>query len=70
MKVPEKIVCDICGKEIKSNIDRFKIKYERKEKGLYYTNTIMNTIKGRVDVCGDCYYELTSLIEEKMNKDD
>lgn len=70
MKVPEKLICDICGKEIKIDTNRYKIKYDRREKSLICLDTNLYLFKGKVDVCSRCYKELSSLVREKVNKDD
>lgn len=70
MKVPEKLICDICGKEIKIDTNRYKIKYDRRERGLICLDTNLYLFKGKADVCGRCYEELCSLVREKVNKND
>lgn len=70
MKIPEKLICDICGKEIAYNTNRYKIKYDRRETGLSSFDHNIYLLKGKVDVCGRCYDELCSLIRKKVNKND
>lgn len=61
------VVCDICGREIRPNEDRFKFKHY----SIYYIpygGWVSESWK-RKDICIDCYKDFLSFIKNKEKVD-
>ena len=67
-----KYLCDICGKEVPRNDyykGRITTRYIVKLEYDYYAlGGVKPTRKRKVDLCGQCYKNMTDWIREKMEK--
>lgn len=68
MKVPEKIICDICGKQISKGICSFgfhRVQYFRSHG---YKFPPLYRSKSTVDICDDCWKNMRDYLTEIMEK--
>lgn len=78
MKVPAKIQCDICGKEIDYRPTNFKYLQERLHynvKLISYTKDVIENLEGKpqrtkikLDMCGSCFNKMIKWIRTEGEK--
>ena len=59
--------CDICGKEIKNNRFRYKVKVEKEES--YWEDHWRKETWSRLDICDDCQERIVELIKQRNKTD-